>query len=69
MENIRVRCFTNLDDYHRTFWIDSVCCRPIIGDRVMSKCNQKSLKIVGITHQVDEEGPFLRLELHRDSDN
>lgn len=65
---IRVRCFTNLDLYALTKWPDYFCCRPQLGDKVRdARISVKAhaiLKIVAITHHIDEKGPFLEIELH-----
>ena len=69
--NIRCRCQTNLDEYHRVNWPNYLCCKPEIGDRVKSINHNKILKIVGITHRVDDgstgvRGPYLEIELHKE---
>lgn len=74
---IRVRCFTNLDDYKSQKWPEEMCCRPIVGDCVYSESG-KVLKIVRITHTVvanvanwednrnnPKRNPVLFIELHK----
>ena len=48
--SIKVSCRTNLDGYKSISWPTEFCIVPEIGQRVMSLCRQKSLKIVDITH-------------------
>ena len=43
-------CFTNLDDYSKYEWPIWFCKVPEIGDRVLSICGKRSLKVCGITH-------------------
>lgn len=60
----RVRCRTNLDNYHREEWPTEMCCRPIKGDSVSAKSGKK-LKIVQVTHMYEgERDPYLEIELH-----
>jgi hypothetical protein len=46
---IKVRCRTNLDEFKREDWPQTMVCRPIVGDRVESK-DGRQLRVVGITH-------------------
>jgi hypothetical protein len=72
---IRVRCFTNLDDFKNQKWPEEMCCRPIVGDCVYSESGTV-LKIVRITHTVvanwweeyrnsPKRNPILFIELHK----
>jgi len=64
MSWIKVRCRTNLDNYHKEQWPTEMCCRPIQGDTVASKTG-KVLKVVQVRHALDRsEIPYLEVELH-----
>jgi hypothetical protein len=58
---IKIRCFTNLDDYRTQDWPTSLSAVPSIGHWISSRSG-KTLKIVGLTWEHDG---FLRVELHR----
>lgn len=64
METFKGACFTNLDDYNCP--VKEFARVPNIGERVMViyKGRESSLAIVQITHQLRDEKPFLRIELH-----
>jgi len=56
---MKVRCRTNLDNYKQEHWPEEVCCRPMVGDSVVSESG-KRLRIVGITHGLETvENSFL----------
>jgi hypothetical protein len=80
---MKVRCRTNLDDYRMESWPEEFCCRPMVGDSVVSRSG-KRLRIVSIAHAIEtvEETlpgrhygsgactvkiPILLIELHKSS--
>ena len=64
MEKINVKCFTCLDDY--VCDMQFMICRPIKGDKVtvLYKGRKTYLRIVDITHETEETGSYLKIELH-----
>ncbi|KKN40823.1 hypothetical protein LCGC14_0729650 [marine sediment metagenome] len=69
---IKGYCHTNLDGYQRYSWPELFCSVPNIGDKVLTQCHEKSLKVVSITHLLGFEGqppnapyPMIRIELHK----
>ena len=68
-------CRTNLDEYDRYMWPTLFYKVPEIGDRVLTKCGSRSLKVCGITHchtdglegrMLDERNEvYVRIELHK----
>lgn len=62
MEEIRVYCFTNLDDYKGKNWPNFFCCRPVVGDKVQCSTGE-FLKIVSITHAVLNDEICLKIKL------
>lgn len=64
MHKIQGKCRTNLDNYDCPVTVFTRC--PNIGERVMVtlRGNTTSLKIVGITHSVKDDEPFILVELH-----
>jgi hypothetical protein len=71
MEFIKGRCWTNLDGYQGISWPTLFYKVPEKGDRVMSKCGERSLKVYGITHcppynyDGNDDDVSIRIELHR----
>jgi hypothetical protein len=60
-------CFTNLDEYKRLKWPTQFVAVPREGDLVESNdsgLSSRSLKVVRITHAVNSQGPYVRVELH-----
>lgn len=47
---IKGTCHTNLDGYESDSWPTMFISVPNKGDRVLSICGNKSLKVCGITH-------------------
>jgi hypothetical protein len=67
---ISIYCFTNIDDYQRKSWPESLACRPLVGDWMQST-DGLTLKVGRITHAIRRVDaicvaePYLRIELHR----
>lgn len=64
---IDATCHTNLDDYDCSL-VKKFVTLPQIGNkvRVLKNGNKTTLKIVDITHDVNEKGePKLLIELHK----
>lgn len=69
---IKVRCFTNLDDYDCSK-VTHMVSTPLRGDRVevMYRGSYATLKVVGVTHGMYNDGiypkdqPYLQVELHK----
>jgi hypothetical protein len=59
---IRVKCITYLDDYQREEWPDEFCCRPIVGDKVVSKSG-KMLTVCAVAHQMYQDRSIVAVEL------
>lgn len=66
---IRGHCFTNLDDFKCTEWPDRFVAVPRKGERIQGKGpgyrTRPSLAVVGVTHCMDHEGPYIAIELHQ----
>jgi len=67
MNNIKCRCHTNIDEGRTKRWPEKMCCRPKVGDLVKAE-DGYTLKICGITHDIEEKGvtmgkPLLLIEL------
>ena len=74
--SIKVRCRTNLDNFKGEEWPTELCCRPLKGDKVISKSGQQ-LAIVDIIHGREQSSlssprlgsenyePILIVELHK----
>lgn len=58
--NIKVKCFTNLDEYKFTKWPDYLPVKPQVGEYIGSSSGNK-LKIITITHYQE----YLVIELHK----
>ena len=73
---MKVRCRTNLDDFHSEQWPEELSCRPVLGDAVRSTSG-KRLYICNITHTMYDPMkyttclgqtrliPMLLIELHK----
>lgn len=62
-------CRTNLDTYQGYYWPTIFVAVPRVGERVASICNEKVLKVVGVTHKVrgstDKHFPLIEVELNK----
>lgn len=62
-------CRTNLDNYGNFYWPTIFVDVPRMGERVLSICGQRSLKVVGVTHKVksqtDKYMPLIEVELNK----
>lgn len=68
VSDIPVRCRTNLDGYEAVQWPTHMVAVPYVGDRVEGvggKWGRPVLRVVGVTHTMDDGAPALLVELHR----
>ena len=71
MNTIKIQCKTNEDKVRNATWPTQLCCRPLVGDSIMSKDGQHNRRIVRVMHafypsQTDigeSNYPYLILEL------
>ena len=59
---VKTLCFTNLDLYKKEEWPNKMWS-PAVGEMVESKSGA-ILKIVRITHCIEKNEPYLKVELH-----
>ena len=66
---IRGCCRTNIDDFKRYEWPTEFVEVPQLGSWVRGKgsgsVGMPTLKVVNVTHCVDNDGPYVEIELHK----
>ena len=69
MSAIRGYCRTNIDDFKRYTWPRDFVAVPRVGEYVQGEgprpVTTPTLRVVGVTHCVDEDGPYISVELNR----
>lgn len=69
-EPVRLACFTNLDKFQRVRWPTTAAYAPQKGEWIEGRSWDGSeivarLTVIQITHCTNEDGPYLRVELHQ----
>ena len=60
---VSISVFTTNDDDQKLIFTNTLCCRPVLGDRIESKDRHHVRKVVGITFNHD--GSVLLVEVAR----